>query len=96
VALVGAEVARIEGRLLDAEQLYEQAARAARTHRRVHNEALSNELAARFYLSRDFETIARAYLREARRGYVSWGADAKVRQIDALHSGLLMDQPAPV
>jgi hypothetical protein len=57
-ALVGAEIARIEGRELDAERLYEQAIRSARENGFVHNEALANELAARFYAARGFETIA--------------------------------------
>jgi hypothetical protein len=38
-ALVGAEIARIEGRELDAERLYEQAIRSARENEFVHNEA---------------------------------------------------------
>ena len=38
-ALVGAEIARIEGRELDAERLYEQAIRSARANGFVHNEA---------------------------------------------------------
>ena len=50
-ALVGAEIARIEGRELDAERLYEDAIRSAREHGFVQNEALANELAARFYLA---------------------------------------------
>ena len=44
-ALVGAEIARIEGRMLDAQELYEKAIRSAHTHGFVHNEALANELA---------------------------------------------------
>ncbi|WP_175154052.1 ATP-binding protein, partial [Paraburkholderia ultramafica] len=42
-ALVGAEIARIEGRVLDAEQLYEQAIHSAQEHGFVHNEALASE-----------------------------------------------------
>src|SRR6202012_3368966 len=48
-ALVGAEVARIEGRLLDAEELYEKAIRSAHANSLVHNEGVANEVAARFY-----------------------------------------------
>lgn len=81
-ALVAAEIARIEGRLLDAEQHYERAARSARVNRFVHNEALANELAARFYAARGFETVANAYLRKARSGFLQWGADGKVRQLE--------------
>jgi PAS domain S-box-containing protein len=87
-ALVGAEIARLEGRELDAERLYEQAIRSARANGFVHNEALAHELAARFYAARGFETIAQAYLRQARYGYLRWGADGKVRQLDQLYPHL--------
>jgi PAS domain S-box-containing protein len=87
-ALVGAELARIEGRELDAERLYEQAIRSARANGFIHNEALANELASRFYAARGFEKIARVYLQDARYGYLRWGADGKVRQLDRLHPSL--------
>ena len=45
-ALVGAEIARLDGRDFDAEQLYEQAIRSARANGLVHNEALASEIAA--------------------------------------------------
>jgi PAS domain S-box-containing protein len=91
--LVGAEIARIEGRYLDAERLYEAAIRAARESEFVNNEAIANELAAGFYAKRGFETIARAYLREARNCYLRWGADGKVHQLDALHPFLRDPEP---
>jgi PAS domain S-box-containing protein len=93
-ALVGAEIARIEGRELDAERLYEQAIRSARDYGFIHNEALANELASRFYAARGFEKIARVYLQEARYGYLRWGADGKVRQLEHLHPHL-RDAPVP-
>src|SRR5262249_55220102 len=61
----------------------------------VHNEALACELAARFYAARGFEDIAHLYLANARRGYVRWGADGKVRQLDHLHPRLNQDERAP-
>ena len=85
---MGAEIARLEGRELDAERLYEQAIRSAQANGFVHNEALSNELAARFYGARGFDTIAHAYLRKARYCYLRWGADGKVRQLDELYPQL--------
>ena len=87
-ALVGAEIARIEGRELDAERLYEQAIRSARANGFVHNEALANELAARFYAARGFEKIAHAVSAERPYGYLRWGADGKVRQLDELYPHL--------
>jgi PAS domain S-box-containing protein len=92
--LVGAEIARIEGRELDAERLYEQAIRSARANGFIHNEALANELASRFYAARGFEKIARVYLQDARHGYLRWGADGKVRQLEQLHPHL-RDAPVP-
>jgi PAS domain S-box-containing protein len=93
-ALVGAEIARIDGRDVDAMRLYEQAIRSARANGFIHNEALANELAARFYAARGFEKIARVYLQDARYGYLRWGAEGKVRQLEQLHPHL-RDAPAP-
>jgi GAF domain-containing protein len=92
-ALVGAEVARIQGHDRDAMSLYEQAIRSARSNGFTHNEALANELAARFYAERGFEKIAQVYLRDARHGYLCWGADGKVRQLDELHPHLRTEGP---
>ncbi len=93
-ALVDAEIARVEGRPLDAMDLYERAIRSARANGFVHHEALANELAARFYAARGFERIAQAYLRSARYGYLRWGADAKVRQLDERFPQLSEAEPA--
>jgi PAS domain S-box-containing protein len=87
-ALVGAEIARIEGRMLDAEKLYEDAIRSAQANGFVHNEALANELAAGFYRARGLEKVAKAYLKEARSLYARWGADGKVKQLDELYPRL--------
>ena len=95
-ALVGAEIARLDGRPLDAEHLYEQAIRSAQANGFVHNEALAHELAARFYVARGFEKIAGTYMREARYGYVRWGADGKVRQLDELHPYLRDESPSSI
>jgi PAS domain S-box-containing protein len=92
-ALVGAEVARIEGRDRDAMDLYEQAIRSARLQGFTHTEALANELAARFYAERGFEKIAQVYLRDARYGYLRWGADGKVRRLDELYPQLRSEEP---
>jgi PAS domain S-box-containing protein len=94
-ALVGAEISRIEGRTVDAMDLYEQAIRSARANGLVHNEALAYELAARFYATRGFEEFAEAYRRNARDGYVAWGADGKVRQLDEMYSHRREQEPAP-
>jgi PAS domain S-box-containing protein len=81
-ALVGAEIARIEGRMLDAEHFYEAAIRSASENGFAHCEAIANECAGRFYSARGFAKIAQVYLRDARDCYLRWGADAKVRQLE--------------
>ena len=87
-ALVGAEIARIEGRELEAQRLYEQAIRSARENGFAQNEGIANELAAKFYFARGYETCANAYLRNARYCYLRWGALGKVRQLDQRHPHL--------
>jgi PAS domain S-box-containing protein len=86
--LVAAEIARLEGRELDAMRLYEQAALCAHENGFVHNEALANELAGRFYLGRGLEKNGYVHLRDARACYALWGADGKVRQLDRLYPHL--------
>jgi PAS domain S-box-containing protein len=92
-ALVGAEIARLEGRTLDAETLYEQAIRSAHANGFINNEALANELAAWFYAARGFDKIANTYLKDARYGYLRWGAEGKVRQLDEQYPQLRQDKP---
>src|SRR6202023_2550021 len=94
-ALVAAEIARIDGRDLEAMRLYEQAIRLASENGFVQNEGLAHEVAARFYAARGYETIANAYLRNARYCYLRWGAEGKVRQLERLHPQLF-DEPAPL
>ena len=84
-ALVSAEVARVEGRTLDAEHFYEAAIRSAHENSFAHCEAVACECAAQFYSGRGFARIANAYVRDARDSYLRWGADAKVRQLERLY-----------
>src|SRR5262249_50150734 len=94
-ALVRAEIARIGGREMEAMGLYEQAIRAAHDNGFVQNEAVAYELASQFYAARGLETIARAYLQNARSCYRRWGAEGKVRQLEQAHPHL-GEAPAPL
>ncbi|PSB22065.1 PAS domain S-box protein [Phormidesmis priestleyi ULC007] len=91
--LVAAEIARIEGRDLDAMHLYEESIQSAREHGFVPYKALAYELAAKFYLDRLFDTIAKAYLENARKCYQRWGAIAKVNHLEDRYPTLL---PKPI
>ncbi len=86
--LVLAELGRIERRDIDAMRLYEESIRSARANGFVQNEGIGNEVAARFYLSRQLQKVAYSFLRDARYCYVRWGALGKVRQLDRLYPGL--------
>jgi PAS domain S-box-containing protein len=81
-ALISAEWARLEGRDIEAMQLYEQAIRSAAERGFLQDRALAGELAARFYRLRSLDKVADTYLDEARDCYARWGAKAKVAQLD--------------
>lgn len=87
-ALIGAEIARLEGRSLQAQGLYEEAVRLARQHGFVQNEGIANELAGRFHAACGLQTAADAYLRNARLCYEEWGALAKLKRFDARYPQL--------
>src|SRR5271166_1175642 len=93
-ALIGAEIARLNGRELEAERLYEQAIRSARDNGLVHNEALGYEMVGRFYAARGFEANSHAHLQNARHCYLRWGADGKVRQLDEMYPNLRTERAA--
>ncbi len=87
--LVEAEKCRITGNDWEAATLYEQALESARTNGFIQNEALTSEVAARFWVSKGMEKFARACLREAYQGYQRWGATRKVEDLEKKYSELL-------
>ncbi|MBV8486903.1 MAG: AAA family ATPase, partial [Planctomycetaceae bacterium] len=91
--LVSAELARLEGRDLDAMRLYDEAIRAAHKNGFVQNEGLANELAGRFYLKRGLQKAGYSCLYDARYCYLRWGASGKVKQLDQLYPGLEEQPP---
>jgi PAS domain S-box-containing protein len=91
LALISAEIARLEGHDSDAMRHYEEAIRSARTHGFILDEGLAHELAARFYAARGFEAIADTYLRSALACFVRGGAEGKRRQLQQLYPRLCED-----
>ncbi|MEH2388192.1 MAG: AAA family ATPase [Nostoc sp.] len=90
--LVAAEIARIQGRDLEAMRLYEQSIASAREQGFVQYEALANELGAKFYLKQEFELIAKTYLQAAKNAYMRWEAFAKVNHLEECYPQLLPQQ----
>ncbi|GAB1542102.1 AAA family ATPase [Scytonema sp. NUACC21] len=84
--LVEAEKARVLGKFVEAMELYDQAIANSKKQGYIQEEALANELAAKFYFSFGKEKIAQVYLTDAHYGYVRWGAKAKVKDIEAKYA----------
>jgi signal transduction histidine kinase len=99
--LVEAERAWAAGDFRAAALAFDAARREAAPRQRPWHRALIAERAARFYLARGFEQIGHDLLAQARQEYLTWGATAKVGQLDwaypALRAapGAIADTPGP-
>lgn len=87
--LVEAERHRVVGNNVEAMELYDRAITLAKEHEYINEEALANELAAKFYLEWGKPKIAQTYLTDAYNGYVHWGASAKVEDLEKRYPQLL-------
>ncbi|MGK5092572.1 AAA family ATPase [Deltaproteobacteria bacterium TL4] len=87
--LVEAEAARIFGQEVSAMEKYDEAIALARKHDFMHLVALGNELAAKFYHSKNRKIVARTYLLQALYAYETWGALAKVKLLEQRYPELL-------
>ncbi|MCX7593944.1 MAG: AAA family ATPase [Fischerella sp.] len=87
--LVEAEQHRVLGQYLEAMDCYDRAIALAKEHEYINEEALANELAARFYLEWGKQKIAQTYLTDAYYCYVRWGAKAKVEDLAKRYPQLL-------
>lgn len=70
--LIEAEIARISGKKLDAEILYDKAIQFAHENGYIQNEAIASELAAKFYAVEGRIKVARSYMSDALRLYRKW------------------------
>jgi len=89
VDLVEAEKCRVLGQKVAAIELYDKAIAGAKENEYINEEALANELAAKFYLDWGKEKIAQVYLTEAYYAYARWGAKAKVEDLEKRYPQLL-------
>jgi signal transduction histidine kinase len=87
--LVEAERHRVLGDNLQAMDYYDCAIAIAKENAYIQEEALSNELAAKFYLEWGKEKIAQPYLTDAYYGYARWEAKAKVEDLEKRYPELL-------
>ncbi|MEG4324425.1 AAA family ATPase [Microcoleus sp. herbarium5] len=87
--LVEAERHRVLGQNMDAMDSYDRAIKLAKENEYINEEALSNELAGKFYLTWGKEKIAQVYLTEAYYAYARWGAKAKIEDLEKCYPQLL-------
>ncbi|WP_442937371.1 ATP-binding protein [Nostoc sp.] len=87
--LVEAEKCRVFGNKLEAMEQYDRAIATAKENQYPNEEALANELAAKFYLDWGKEKIAQSYMTEAYYCYTRWGAKAKVVDLETRYPQLL-------
>ncbi|MEG4349817.1 AAA family ATPase [Microcoleus sp. LAD1_D5] len=87
--LVEAERQGVLGNKADALEMYDRAIRLAQDHKFINEEALANELAAKFYLEWGKEKVAQAYMIEAYYCYARWGAKAKIDDLEKRYPRLL-------
>jgi PAS domain S-box-containing protein len=87
--LILAEKARLKGQKAEALDFYEQAIAQAKHQDYGYEEALANELAAKFYLNWGKEKAARDYIYEAYYCYTRWGAKAKILDLEKRYPQLL-------
>ena len=91
--LVEAERSRILGQYWQAMECYDRAIAGAKEHGYIQEEALANELAAKFYFLQGKDKIAQVYLVEAYYGYLRWGATAKISDLETRYPQLLISIP---
>ncbi|MBE8967640.1 AAA family ATPase [Nostocales cyanobacterium LEGE 12452] len=87
--LVEAERERVQGNKAEAIDLFDRAITEAKENHYIQEEALANELAAKFYLDWGKQQIAQSYMTEAYYGYARWGAKAKVADLEKRYPQLL-------
>ncbi|MEH2132330.1 MAG: AAA family ATPase [Nostoc sp.] len=89
VDLVEAEKCRVLGQKAEAIDFYDLSISGAKANEYIQEEALANELAAKFYLDWGRQRIASDYMIEAYYGYARWGAKAKVADLERRYPQLL-------
>ncbi|QLE44276.1 GAF domain-containing protein [Nostoc sp. C052] len=87
--LVKAEICRVLGEKSEAIEYYDRAIALAKENGYIQEEALANELAAKFYLDWGKEKVANSYMQEAYYGYARWGAKAKITLLEQQYPQLL-------
>ncbi|MBD2578034.1 ATP-binding sensor histidine kinase [Oscillatoria sp. FACHB-1406] len=87
--LIQAEKARLNGQIATAIDFYDRAIVQAKVQKYDYEEALTCELAAKFYLNWGKEKVAANYMQDAYYTYARWGAKAKTDDLEQGYANLL-------
>ncbi|MEG4571429.1 AAA family ATPase [Microcoleus sp. N3A4] len=87
--LVNAILSILSGQKAEAIELFDRAIALAKANEYLQEEALANELAAKFYLDWGKQRIAGEYTINAYYAYALWGAKAKVADLEKRYPQLL-------
>jgi predicted ATPase/signal transduction histidine kinase len=87
--LVKAEQHGVLGQKTEALECYDRAISGAKENGYIQEQALANELAAKFYLHWGKAKVAAGYMQEAYYCYATWGATAKITQLEENYPQLL-------
>jgi PAS domain S-box-containing protein len=87
--LVEAERYRVLDQKESAIACYDQATSLAKEHKFIHEEALSLELTAKFYLAWGKQKVAQSYMLDAYSAYTRWGTLAKIKDLEQSYPQLL-------
>ncbi|WGV23321.1 AAA family ATPase [Halotia branconii] len=77
------------GKRVEALEFFDRAIAGAKANGYIQEEALANELAAKFYLDWGKEKVASGYMQEAYYCYSRWGAKAKIHDLEQRYPKLL-------
>lgn len=93
--LIAAEKCRVFGYFNEAMDLYDRSISGAKTSQYLQEEAIAQELAAKFYLGWCKLKIAAIYMQDAYATYTRWGATAKTADLARRYPLLLGTKPHP-
>jgi len=92
--LVEAELARVLNKQDIAVELYKKSIKTASQNEYIQEEAIANELFAKFWVEKSDTDIAQIYMKNAHHLYQIWGATTKVIDLKKRYAHLLKREPA--
>ncbi|AFY53117.1 putative ATPase [Rivularia sp. PCC 7116] len=87
--LLQAEINRVNCDFINAIDNYDKAISQAKANKFIHEEALANELAGKFYLDWNKDKFAQIYIEEAYYCYAKWEAKAKTDDLEKRYPQIL-------